>query len=112
MIHGLRPVDRTGRIAAKPILTALEWKPGDLLVFEVCDGLITVGQSDDEGRRLYRDGHLRVPAEILRAADIRAGDGLLLTANTLDKSLTIFPEHSVDAMVTHQLSSRLSGGAQ
>ncbi|NNH70903.1 hypothetical protein HLB23_13710 [Nocardia uniformis] len=107
----MSPVDRTGRIAAKPILSALEWKPGTLLAFQVRDGIITVDRCDADGRRIYLDGHLRIPAEILRAADCRAGNRLLLTAHILEKSLTICPQHLLDIMVAHQLSNRGTGGA-
>ncbi|QLY28811.1 hypothetical protein [Nocardia huaxiensis] len=97
-------VDEGGRLSVKWLLQALGWVPGDRLEAHVRGPVIAMGPSGSARIRLPRDHTVRIPALLCRAAGLRGGDRVLVTADTGHNRLIVFPQHVLDAMVIRQLT--------
>ncbi|MEV6276699.1 hypothetical protein [Nocardia sp. NPDC051832] len=108
--HGMSTVDSDGRVIQKQLLSLLGWQRGDELDYRIRDGLVVIGRPGSRRLRVHNDGNLRITSEIRRSTGIRAGDRVLMTADTEHGRLVVFPLYVLDAMVIDRLVNRENGG--
>ncbi|WP_328400973.1 AbrB/MazE/SpoVT family DNA-binding domain-containing protein [Nocardia sp. NBC_00403] len=107
-VHSIRPVDTNGRVIDKAVLTALDWRPGDLLSWRINGGLIVITRPGYGRRGVTKHGHLSLPAAVRRGAYIGIHDRVLLAADPEQSLLVVYPAHVLDEI----LARRFAEGAE
>jgi bifunctional DNA-binding transcriptional regulator/antitoxin component of YhaV-PrlF toxin-antitoxin module len=108
-VHSIRPVDTNGRVVDKSVLTALDWRPGDLLSWRVSGGLIVITRPGYGRRGITKYGHLALPAAMRRGAGIRIHDRLLLAADPEQALLVVYPAHVLDEILARRFAEGARG---
>ena len=91
-------VNPSGRVAGRSPLRILGWPPETRVSFSVDDGQVVLVRPNGS-TPITKFGHLRIPISVRRQAIICIGDRVLLAADLVDSTLTIFPAHVLEAMV-------------
>ncbi|MBF6300446.1 hypothetical protein IU459_23285 [Nocardia amamiensis] len=103
-VHSIRPVDSNGRVVDKAVLTALDWRPGDLLSWRISGGLIVITRPGYGRRGVTKYGHLSLPAPVRRGAGIRIHDRVLLAADTEQALLVVYPARVLDEILARRFA--------
>jgi hypothetical protein len=103
-IHSIRPVDTNGRVVDKAIVGALDWHPGDLLVWRVTGGLVLITRPGHGKRGVTKYGHISIPAAVRHAAGIRIRDRVLLAADPDHALLVVYPAHVLDDILARRFA--------
>ncbi|MEU0886089.1 AbrB/MazE/SpoVT family DNA-binding domain-containing protein [Lentzea sp. NPDC005914] len=99
VLYGMGAVDDRGRVADRHLITALNWHAGTRLNMREHGGLLVVTADPHGVFKLTRQGYLRLPADARRAADLRAGDRVFLTADVDRQTVTVFPPIALDGLI-------------
>jgi hypothetical protein len=99
--YALTAVDKSGRLAARSVLTALGWPPGTRLQVRERAGQIVVTAAPDGGRSIDERGHLVLPLPVRRRCRLATGEQLLLVADLAAGRLTGYPLAVLDRLLGH-----------
>ncbi|MFE3172918.1 hypothetical protein ACFXPA_01070 [Amycolatopsis sp. NPDC059090] len=93
-------IDRSGRVAERGLLEALDWPAGTRLSVASRDDAAVVVRRDPEGAFAVIGGpRVMVPAGLRSRCEIRTGDPLLLAANSAADLLLICPMPLVEQIL-------------
>ncbi|MEV6254174.1 hypothetical protein ACIHAX_20695 [Nocardia sp. NPDC051929] len=100
-LYDVRPIDRAGRIMARRLLTALQWRRGQQCRIRVDEGVLALtADNQDDAAPAYVDGqaNLRLRAALRRETRIDGGY-LLLLADIPSATLLVFPPATLTALL-------------
>jgi hypothetical protein len=101
LFYALTAVDKSGRLAARSVLTALGWPPGTRLDIRERAGVVVVTAAADGDRCIDERGHLVLPLPVRRRCRLTAGQQLLLVADLATRGLTGYPLAVLDQLLGH-----------
>jgi hypothetical protein len=108
-VYGFAVVNDRGRIAAHPIVQALEWQPGTPLSIREHAGLVVVTVDPVGVCRLTGEGHVRLPVTIRRWCGLEPGCRVLLVADPDEGRLVVHPAAALDAMISRHHADVFGG---
>ena len=79
--YAFTTIDARGRLGDRSLVRMLGWSPATSLKPTVLDGQVIVLGRAAGTAVVTKLGHVRIPAAIRHRCQLRAGDGLLLTAS-------------------------------
>ncbi len=110
-VYGLSALDRYGRVADRPVLSALNWVPGQTITFTAVAGSVLAVPDAHAATRVGADGHLRLPIGVRRACGLTPGERVLLVAEPSAGRLLLHPPATLDALLHVHHVRVLSGAA-
>jgi len=113
VVYGLGRIDASGRVAGRPVLTALGWRNGDRLTLTAEAGVVAAWRDPGGMITLSARPYLVIPAALRRRCGLRAGDRVLLAALPREDLLAAWPLGVVDqAIRAHGPFPGRAGGAR
>ncbi|UQU62506.1 hypothetical protein COUCH_26165 [Couchioplanes caeruleus] len=97
--YALTAVDKSGRLAARTILSELGWPAGARLEVREHSGLIAVIAAADGNCVVDARGHLVLPLAMRRRCRLAAGQRVLLVADRQAATLTGYPLQVLDRLL-------------
>lgn len=94
--YAFTTIDERGRLGDRSLVRVLNWVPGTLLKPTVLDEQVIVLRRAAGPATVTKLGHVRLPAAIRHRCQLRAGDGLLLTASADHDLLVICTTWALD----------------
>jgi hypothetical protein len=99
VVYGVAPIDSSGRICERAIITALGWAGGDLLTFTADAGVVTARRDPGGMVTLPASAYITIPAALRRRCGLEAGDQVLLAALADQDSLAAHSLAVVDQAI-------------
>jgi hypothetical protein len=110
-VYAMSAVDKSGRVADRSIVRALDWRPGTRLDIREHGGLITIRPAADGVHHIDDRGHLRLPLAARRWCRVATGDRVLLAADPADGVLVAYPLPLLDRLLMDARPARTGGAA-
>ena len=98
--YAVTTVDHRGRLADRSPLRILRWSPGLPITSVVLPGAVVMAAQRGGREAVTRQGHLRLPADLRHALQLKAGDQLLVAAHPDRGLLVVYTMSALDAMVS------------
>jgi bifunctional DNA-binding transcriptional regulator/antitoxin component of YhaV-PrlF toxin-antitoxin module len=109
MLYGMGRADASGRVTHHEILTALGWRPGDIVDLILADGAIVLRTSPSGQYQVPERPSIVIPAAIRRRYAIRPGSPVLLAAAPEFGAVIVYPASVLDDMMVAYHSVRAPG---
>jgi hypothetical protein len=110
-VYGFAAIDDRGRIAARNVMSSLDWYPGISLDVQVGGGLVLITPASGGRCRISRQGHLRMPVAVRVWCGLVPGSRVLLAAEPAEGRLVVCPPAALDSMVTWACALAVGGDA-
>jgi hypothetical protein len=102
VVYGLDRVDRSGRVADRPVTRALGWHDGDRLTLTASAGVVTARRDPSGLVILPPRSCVPIPATLRYRCGLLPGDPVLLAARPAEDTLTAYSLAVVDqALAAH-----------
>ena len=98
-VYGIGRIDASGRIADRAVIGALGWSGGDRLTLTADAGVVTARRDPGGMITLPGRAYIASPAELRRRCGLRAGDRVLLAADSSADTLTAYSLAVVDQAI-------------
>jgi bifunctional DNA-binding transcriptional regulator/antitoxin component of YhaV-PrlF toxin-antitoxin module len=106
MVYDIGSVDASGRIAAKPVIAAAGWQPGDRLDLITAADAIVLRASPDGPWQVPPRGGICLPVHARHRHGIGQGDRVLLAASPEHALVIVYPPSALDEMITSYHTAR------
>ena len=103
--YAVSAVDARGRLAARTPVQVLGWAPHQKIAVSFVEGIVVVTRHANGYRSITRQGHLHLPAPIMRRLRLGVGDRMLLAACPGSDLLAAFTLSALDAMAVAYCAS-------
>lgn len=101
-------LDRSGRLSARGLLRALNWRPGHRLDIDVLHGAVVVTATATGRHAVGGRGELALPLATRQMCAITPGPPVILAASIPDEVLLIYPASTVAQLIS-EFNARLMG---
>jgi len=91
--------DRSGRVGAAPLLSALGWKPGDLVEVDAVHGAAAIRWHRTGRHRIGSRGDISIPIAVRTMSGIHIGQPVLLAALPGHHILAVHPAASITRLL-------------
>ncbi|WP_148281988.1 hypothetical protein [Amycolatopsis mediterranei] len=106
MQYEISRVDSSGRLSARRLLLALNWKVGDQLALQTSDGIIVLRPATRSVSRVTKQCSVVLPAAARFRSGIHGGDGVLLAAAVEHDTLVVHSFSVLDQMMSRYHPAR------
>jgi hypothetical protein len=106
MLYDIGPVDASGRIKSRVIVTALRWQPRDRLELILTAGAIVLRAAPGGLLCVPQRPCIVIPATARRRHAIRSGDHVLLAAAPDYGTVIVYPPSALDEMIASYHTAR------
>jgi len=98
--YALSAVDKSGRVADRSIVRALDWPPGTRLDIRVRTDVVVVCPAADGICMVDDRGYLVMPLAMRRRCHLAAGDRVLLVAHHASGVMVAYPLPTLDRLLS------------
>jgi hypothetical protein len=110
MLYDIGPVDASGRVASRAVVSALHWQPHDRLELILTAGAIVLRASPDGLLSVPQTPCIVIPATARRRHAIGPGDHVLIAAAPAYGTVIVYPSSALDEMIASYHTAHPAAG--